>query len=527
MDQLEQRLRDTFADDRLDVLLRSDAVDVVRSGVRRRRRNRQLVSAAAVLVVVGGSSGAVLATSLTPTTTVTTGEVSPTPTPNSKPPAPQRTTTSVPWQNIGYDYTSPPTFPGAIADPSVPWCKASQLSMTTFFQGATGNSAGGATLVNSSQESCALQGEPGVRVVDAAGKTLVAHQPETFYVNQWLKLKPGMRAAVSIWWYQEFCNEPAPAALQLVLPHLGGELASADVRAPRCNASTDPPSAGSLDVDGFVYDLGDSGFTPQANLEAQVTSTPASIVAGDTLTYHLQLANYRSDSISLSPCLPFRERLVNQVTGTIIEEDHLLNCAAAPSSLDAGQTVDFELHLAVPADAISGDYSLVWQSVLKSVTSASTDVVRVDGAPAPCADGQLSAAAQPSNGSVMNQFGQAVVFTNTSSGACSLRGYPGLQLVDGSGRPMTERIGRGGGYVFGDPDWSTVVLPANGGSASFTFGGEASDMAHGGRQCPEAAGIRVIPPGDRQQLAVAVSVPACPAGLNVAKVVAGTHGSPA
>lgn len=525
MDQLEQMLRDTFTDGRLDVLVRPTAVDDVHEGVRRRRRNRRVASVAAVAAVAMGSAAVVVTTTLAPTTEVVTTPTSPTPAPVPKPPAPETTTTNVPWQDIGYEYKSPPAFPGAVPDPSVPWCKAAQLTMSTFFQGATGNSAGGATLVNSSQQSCALQGEPGVRVVDAAGKTLVAHQPETFYVYQWLKLMPGMQAAVSIWWYQEFCNEPAPAALQLLLPHDGGQLASPDVRAPRCNTPTDPPTAGSLDVDGFVYDIGESPFTPEANLQSRVTSVPTSVVAGGTVTYHLQLANDTSNAVAMSPCLPFRERLVNQVTGAVIEKDHVLNCASAPSSIPNGQVLDFELKLDVPPSATSGDYSLVWQSVLKNVNAVGEDVVHVNGSPAPCQDGQLSASAAPSNDSAMNQFGQVVVFTNASGSVCSLRGYPGLQLIDSSGQPMAIPIRRGGGFVFNDPDWTTVVLPAHGGQASFTFGGEASDMQNGGKPCPQAASIKVIPPGDRAQISVPLGVPACPAGLDVAKVVAGTDGS--
>lgn len=525
MDRLEQALRDTFADDRLDVLVRTDAISVIHSGVRRRRRNRQLVSAAAVAAVVVGSGAVVLTTSLTPTTTVATGEVSPNPTPSGKPALPQPTTTEVPWQNIGYEYTSPPAFPGAVPDPTVPWCTAAQLTMTTFFQGATGNSLGGVTMINTSQQPCSLQGEPDVRIVDDAGNTLIAHHAETFYVYPWVKLTPGQHAFAAIMWNQEFCKEPAPAAIQITLPHQGGTLTSTTTRPPRCNSSTDPASAGSLDVDGFGYDNAATAFTPQASLEAQVKPGPMSVVAGSTVTYHLLLSNNAPNPVDMTPCLPYRERLINQRTGTVIEEDHLLNCAAAPPSLAANQTLDFELKLSVPADAQSGDYLLLWQSVLKQVNSQAPDPVQVNGSPPACQDGQLAASAQPSAGSMMNQFGQVVVFTNTSSSACSLRGYPGLQLVDGAGRAMTVPLSRGGGYVFADPDWTTVVLAASGGQASFTFGGEASDMAHGGTPCPQAAGIRVIPPGDRQQLAVAIGVPACPAGLDVAKVVTGPAGS--
>jgi hypothetical protein len=525
VDQLEQMLRDTFTDDRLDVMVRPTAVDVVHEGVRRRRRNRRVASAAAVAAVGMASAATLITTTLTPTTAVVTGPATPSPKPIVKPPAPETKTTNVPWQNISYDYTSPPSFPGSVGDPSVPWCTAKQLSMTAEFQGATGNSVGAARLTNTSAQPCALQGEPGVRILDATGRQLVAHAPETFYVYPWVHLRPGESASSFINWNQEFCHEPAPASIAIALPHDGGVMSTAMTFPPRCNSQSDPPSTGSLDANGFGLDDNPDAWTPEAGLQARLTSAPTAVIAGGTATYHVQLANAADTDITMSPCLPFRERLVNQVTGAVIEEDHVLNCAAAPTSLGNGQVLDFELKLAVPPGAVSGDYNLAWESVLTNVNAAADDVVHVNGSPLSCADGQLSAKAATSTGSLMNQFGQVVIFTNTSDTSCSLRGYPGLQLVDASGQPLTVPIQRGGGYVFADPDWTTVVLAAHGGQASFTFGGEASDMAKGGKPCPQAAGIKVIPPGDREQISVTIGVPACPAGLDVAKVVAGSEGS--
>jgi len=523
VDQLEQMLRDTLTDSRLDMMVRPTAVELVHEGVRRRRRNRRVASAAAVAAVGMASAATIITTTLAPTTAVVTAPTTPSPKPIVKPPAPETKTTNVPWQNIDYHYQSPPAFPGAVADPSVPWCTAAQLSMTAEFQGATGNSVGAAQLTNTSAQPCALQGEPGVRILDAAGTQLVSHAPETFYVYPWVRLRPGATARSFINWSQEFCHEPAPASMAIALPHDGGVMSTAMTFPPRCNSQSDPTTTGTLNADGFLLDNSPDAWTPEAGLQAQMTSAPTAVIAGGTATYHVQLASDGDTNISLSPCLPFRERLINQVTGATIEEDHVLNCAAAPTSLDNGQVLDFELKLAVPPGAVSGNYSLVWQSVLTNVNAVAADVVRIDGSPPPCADGQLSASAAPSTGSLMNQFGQVVIFTNTSGTACSLRGYAGLQLVDAAGRPMTAPTRRGGGYVFSDPDWTTVVLAATGGRASFTFGGEMVDRA--GALCPDAAGIRVIPPGDREQLSVTIAVPACPAGLDVAKVVAGAGGS--
>jgi hypothetical protein len=527
VDQLERDLRAALADDRLSLPVRPDASGLISAGVRRRRRNRLVASVASVVVLVGGAGVAVATIGNGGGTerVAPPANVTPSPTTAQKPPRPGATSDEVPWAATAYDYHHPPAFPGAVADPSVPWCRAAQLSLSQAFQGATGNWFGGVQVRNASSTTCALQGQPAVRIEAADGRTLVSSTPEPFYVDQWVRLAPGDSAGAGVQWMQEFCHEPAPARIAVALPHNGGSLSTAMSGAPRCNLQSDPPSAGQLDVDGFLSTQ-DRPFTPVAGLLASVDHVSAAAIAGGVVTYRLQLQSMSTHDVALSPCLPYRERLVNTRTGHVIEEDHLLNCAAAPATMGdpmSNRATYFDMQIAVPPDAPAGSYALVWQSVLKPVNAVADNDVRIGTAAPACTDGQITAT-DGGRGQAMSQYGHVIVLHNVSSSACSLRGYPGVELVDSTGQPIGKPATRAGGYVFSDPGPSTIVLAAGTGVASFTFGGEAYDNARQ-QACPSSAAAFVYPPGLRHRLRVAMSEPYCPGGITTAAIVAGTKGS--
>jgi hypothetical protein len=116
----------------------------------------------------------------------------------------------------------------------------------------------------------------------------------------------------------------------------------------------------------------------------------------------------------------------------------------------------------------------------------------------------------------MNQYGQTLVFTNTSTTACTMFGRPVVQLVGGDRRVIDSPVRHGGGYTFVDHGANVVTLaPAS--TASFAFGGPAWDLV-GDRPCLEVIAVRVIPPNDYTQLTVAVHAVACPEGITVSAV---------
>lgn len=523
MDRLEERLRSAFADDRLDLPLRPDAPSRVRAGVRRRRRNRAIATVASAVILLGGG---LAAASLVPGTSSDERVVPPTggsrpASTKPTPPAPS-VVNEISWAAAPYDYHHPPAFPGAVADPTVAWCRASQLSVSQFFQGAGGSWVGTVSVTNTSTATCAVQGQPAVTMQTASGHALVTSRPEPFFVDAWVRLAPGNSASATITWWPDFCREPAVGRISIALPHSGGSLATRMHGNPRCDLDTGVARPGRLDVDGFLASQ-QTPFTPLAGLAAQLEQVPASAQPGTVLTYRLRLQSSHSPSVPLDPCLPYRERLVNHATGIVLfEQDFLLNCGTPPVGIGDAR---FDLRLDVPASAPTGDYDLTWQSVLKPVNAIAENVVRVLPAVAPCRDGQLTASDSPRRGwQAMNQYGHAIVLRNVSSTPCSLRGYPGVTLVDSAGHQIGKAASRGDGFVYPDPGPHTIVLAALTGTASFTFGGLAI-TGDGLTPCPVSAAAVIYPPGLLHELRVSLHEPYCAGGITVTAVVPGSRGA--
>jgi hypothetical protein len=124
-------------------------------------------------------------------------------------------------------------------------------------------------------------------------------------------------------------------------------------------------------------------------------------------------------------------------------------------------------------------------------------------------------------GVATGHYGFVLILRNVLAPACSVRGYPGIQLIDARGRPIPTHPHHGGSFTFPARPPRTVVL-APGASASFALGGD--DMGLNGRACPSAAAMEIIPPNTSKQIALASGVPACGGRVDVSVVVAGTKG---
>ena len=521
MDELERELRDTLADDRLSLPVRSDAVSLLQAGVRRRRRNRAFASAAAAVVLVaGGATAATLATHTGGGPQRIFGPALSSPTPAVKPSMPAPSQDEIRWTNDSYDYRHPPAFPGTVADLSVPWCRAIQLSLSQSFQGATGSWVGVVTVTNSSTATCALQGQPAVTMVATDGTTLLSSHPEPFFVDAWVRVAPGGGASAAVQWSPEFCHVPGVGAVRVALPHDGGSLTTPMHGGPRCDVDTVVPLVGHLNVDGFVGDQSEP-FTPEAGLQAGIDKADASVAPGATLNYRLQLQSMDAPQIALDPCLPYRERLVDHATQhVLIEEDHLLNCGEAGSITDPASNhhTFFDLQLVVPATAPAGDYDLLWQSVLKPVGAVGEALVHVTPPVPPCRDGQVSAGSDHGGGGAGGSYYERILFRNVSTSTCSLFGYPGVKLADANGRAVKTDTQRG-------PATSHLIVLAPGAVASATISGADSGPNGGVTPCKPTAGVLVIAPGQHLQTLVRGVGMRCYDYVTVWPVVAGTHGS--
>ncbi len=91
---------------------------------------------------------------------------------------------------------------------------------------------------------------------------------------------------------------------------------------------------------------------------------------------------------------------------------------------------------------------------------------------------------------------------NTSSHACHTYGFPGVQFVDRSGRPLPTATSRTTHDFFGTAPLQALVL-APGTSASFRVGVTHGMASSAG--CTTAAGISVIPPDDTSSLHATMS----------------------
>jgi Protein of unknown function (DUF4232) len=144
------------------------------------------------------------------------------------------------------------------------------------------------------------------------------------------------------------------------------------------------------------------------------------------------------------------------------------------------------------------------------------------GAPSPsgtgttpmCTAGQLTPSLGGGDAGAGNLY-RFLVVTNHSTTACHLAGYPGLSLLDASGRQIGEPADR-------EPrTYQPVVLQP---------GGSASDTIHTANQMgscqPASAKLRIYPPGSRASLVFAGQVTICNDEFTITPFAPGTTGNP-
>jgi Domain of unknown function (DUF4232) len=139
-------------------------------------------------------------------------------------------------------------------------------------------------------------------------------------------------------------------------------------------------------------------------------------------------------------------------------------------------------------------------------------------APAPCRSRQLHLAAT-FYGEAGGQFIQTFTFTNMSSRACRIAGWPRLRVEVRQHRAVVVRVRRVvQGQLHAPPFVSVPLRPR--GAASFDVYGPDWDF-RGNRACPRTTAALVAPPGNTAPLRVTVRMPNCPGGFEIAPVIAG------
>jgi uncharacterized protein DUF4232 len=153
--------------------------------------------------------------------------------------------------------------------------------------------------------------------------------------------------------------------------------------------------------------------------------------------------------------------------------------------------------------------AIVILAVLPAVSAA------LQAAPPPsCVRNQLGVRANGINGAAGTIHG-AWVFTNLSTKACDLDGYPDLQLYGRAGRPMHTIVKRN------LPPAPSHVKLSPGGSA--TFFTSYNDVPSGSHACQTSAVIEITPPNATASLFIPARLEACRGIVHVSAVLGGIH----
>ena len=161
---------------------------------------------------------------------------------------------------------------------------------------------------------------------------------------------------------------------------------------------------------------------------------------------------------------------------------------------------------------VAGVVTLIVAVAVVPVASAALHAAQ--RTPADCTRHQLGVRSNGTAGGAGTIHG-AWVFTNRSGIACTLDGYPDMQLYGRSGRPILTIVKRD---LLPTP---TRVKLAPGGSA--TFFSSYSDVSSGPRPCPTSAVVRIAAPNADASLFIPAALQPCRGVVDVSAVLAGIH----
>jgi Protein of unknown function (DUF4232) len=152
-------------------------------------------------------------------------------------------------------------------------------------------------------------------------------------------------------------------------------------------------------------------------------------------------------------------------------------------------------------------------AVLGTVPAMAASPVK-DASTPMCASSQLTASLGGGDAGAGNLY-RYLVFTNHSSTACHLTGFPGLSMIDASGKQIGRPATR-------QPMTYAAVVLKPGGSASDTI----HTINHQGTCLPESSQLKAYPPGNTVSLTFPGKVTNCDDQFVVTPLTAGTGGNP-
>lgn len=277
---------------------------------------------------------------------------------------------AIPWIDLPGNHYEPAPVPTPALTTQAPACTAGQLTPTDIRgPGVTGDHGQIVDLRNDSSTACLLTGAVQATLRGAGVASLRITSPETsLKVQSSYDMQPGQ--STSLEFFTGGGDDPSPNT---------PGFSTADIAIP---------GGGAVMVHGLgLYDLcvavgpfyryHPDPVYPTAPL-ARATATieaPRTARAGGTLDYVVAIHNPTSAAVTMEPCPSYQESLATFSDKTY----HQLNCAGH-TSLAAGQTLRFEMRLAVPALEPNGPETLRWW--LDSLPNAKPSTITIVGSSA-------------------------------------------------------------------------------------------------------------------------------------------------
>jgi len=165
------------------------------------------------------------------------------------------------------------------------------------------------------------------------------------------------------------------------------------------------------------------------------------------------------------------------------------------------------------APPTSAPSSTVGSTVPSSTTTS-------PGGPSQCPTSRLTASVYGSSGAA-GTIETTIALTSSSTGSCTLGGYPGLQMLNGAGANLPTNVIRKGSYPF-TAMAPAVVTVAPGQAVYFNMG--YSDVPTGSEtSCPTSTTLAVTPPNSYTSTTVSAQLGPCGNGsITVSPVFLGT-----
>lgn len=204
-------------------------------------------------------------------------------------------------------------------------------------------------------------------------------------------------------------------------------------------------------------------------------------------------------------------------------------CASTPASTTpasaksggAGDTKEPEPSAVSGSTSASGSASGSGSGPATRPTTKHSGSGDAEGRPPWCTAEALSVSLSPGRPAAGNRYA-ALALTNSSGTACRTQGWPGLQLTGTDGEPVPTDVVRDRSR----PSRPLTLAPGAAASARlhWTVVPGEGDPADG--DCPEPAGLRVIPPDERTSKRAAWELgTVCGAGEIDVTALAGNRGA--